>query len=143
MRRAILQRHGRQLQVLAALAGERQADQATAVLGHEVDRFGGDVVGGEHQVAFVFPVFFVDQDHHATRGQLGHDFRDGRDGHAPIVIHEGRWRDAPTARPLAGWRSMWCVVLSSSGIDCQAFIVGWFVCAGCEKWAIEPPRKNE
>jgi len=65
--------HGRQLQLLAALARERQADQPAAVLGHEVDRFGRDMVRGEDQVAFVFTVFFVDEDDHPPGGELGDD----------------------------------------------------------------------
>ena len=40
VRGAVAGRHRRQLQALAALAGQRQADQAAAVLGHEVDRLG-------------------------------------------------------------------------------------------------------
>ncbi len=78
---AVARGHGRQLQALAALAGERQADQAAAKAGHEVDGLGRHVVGGQHQVAFVFAVFFVDQDDHAPGAHVGHDVFDGRDGH--------------------------------------------------------------
>src|SRR2546429_5667437 len=35
--------------VFAALARERQADQAAAETRHEVDRLGGDMVGGQHR----------------------------------------------------------------------------------------------
>jgi hypothetical protein len=38
---------------------------------HEVDAFGRHVVGGQDQVAFVFPVFLVDEDHHAASGEFG------------------------------------------------------------------------
>ena len=68
---AVARRHRRQLQALAALARQRQADQAAAEARHEVDRLGRDVVGGEHQVALVLAVFLVDQDDHAAGGQLG------------------------------------------------------------------------
>ncbi len=47
-----------------------------AVACHEVDGLGRDVIGGEHDVAFVLAVFLVDQDHHAAGGELGHDFLD-------------------------------------------------------------------
>ena len=73
--------HGVQLQALAAFARERQADQAARMAGHEVDGLGRDVVGGEHEVAFVFTVFLVDQDHHAAGGELGDELGDGGDGH--------------------------------------------------------------
>ncbi len=72
---------GVQLQALAALARQRQADQAARMAGHEVDGRGRDVVGGEHEVAFVLAVFLVDQDHHAAGGQLGDELGDGGDGH--------------------------------------------------------------
>ncbi|MNT34167.1 hypothetical protein D3C72_1701280 [compost metagenome] len=71
--------HRRQLQPLAHLAREREADQAARVAGHEVDGFGGDVVGGDDDVAFVLAVFLVHEDDHAASGQLGHDVFDRGD----------------------------------------------------------------
>ena len=50
--RAIARGHGGSFKI-AALACQRQANQATAKAGHEVDGLGRDVVGCEHQVAFV------------------------------------------------------------------------------------------
>ncbi|MCY1307446.1 hypothetical protein D9M70_573710 [compost metagenome] len=47
--------------------------------GHEVDGFGGDVVGGDDDVAFVLAVFLVHEDDHAAGGQLGHDVLDRGD----------------------------------------------------------------
>ena len=38
--------HERKVELVAAVFGERQADQAAGVLGHEVDSFGGDFFGG-------------------------------------------------------------------------------------------------
>ena len=78
---AVAADHGRQLQQLAALAGERQANQATAKARHEIDGLGRDVVGGQHQIALVFTVFFVNQDDHAAGGHLGHDLLHGGNGH--------------------------------------------------------------
>ena len=40
--------------------------------GHEIDGLGRDVIGGDDEVAFVFAVFFVNKNDHATGGQLGH-----------------------------------------------------------------------
>jgi hypothetical protein len=69
----------------AAFAGEGQADQATAKAGHEIDGVWRDVLGGEHQVAFVFAVFFVHQNDHATGAHVGHDVFDRRDAHGGAV----------------------------------------------------------
>ena len=54
------------MQVVAALLSEWEADEAAAVLGHEIDGFGSDFLGGHGEVAFVFAVLIVDQDHHAA-----------------------------------------------------------------------------
>ncbi len=72
----VARRHRRQVQAFAAFARQRQANQAAAETGHEVDRGGAHMVGGQHQITFVFPVFFVHQDHHAAGPQLGHDLFD-------------------------------------------------------------------
>src|SRR5579875_950285 len=58
--------HGRKGQGVAALFGEREANEAAAFLGHEVDRLGGDFFGGHGEVAFVFAVFVVHEDNHAA-----------------------------------------------------------------------------
>ena len=98
---AIAQGHGRQAQVLAALSGEGQADQAAAKTGHEVDGLSAHVVGGEHQVAFVFAVFFVNQDDHATGAQFGHDvFNRGDGGGFQSCIHGGGGARLGSARNM-------------------------------------------
>ena len=61
----------RQAQVVGALLGEGQADEAAAVAGHEVDGFGSDIFGGQREVAFVFAVFVVHDDDHAAGLDLG------------------------------------------------------------------------
>jgi hypothetical protein len=35
------------------------------------------MVGGQHQIAFVFAVFLVHQNDHATSAEFGNDFADG------------------------------------------------------------------
>ena len=47
------------------------------VLGHEVDGFGGDFFGGHGEVAFVFAVFVVDEDDHASLANFFDGFFDG------------------------------------------------------------------
>ncbi len=58
--------HQRQPQLAAAVAGQRQADQAAAVPGHEVDVLGTHLRRGHHEVAFVLAILVVhDHDHPA------------------------------------------------------------------------------
>ncbi len=58
--------HQRQAQLLAALARQREADQAAAVARHEVDVLGAHLGGGHDEVAFVLAVLVVhDHDHPA------------------------------------------------------------------------------
>ena len=58
--------HGTDVEVLEALFGHGEADQAASELGHEVDGFGRDLFGGEGEVAFVLAVFVVDHHDHAA-----------------------------------------------------------------------------
>src|ERR1035441_10997280 len=54
--RRVLLRHGEEAQIIGALLGQSQADQASAEFGHEIDGLGSDKLGGQGQVALVFPV---------------------------------------------------------------------------------------
>ena len=56
--------HAPQAQLFAALTGQGQANQAAAVLRHEIDGFGRNELSGHHQIAFILAVFFIDQHHH-------------------------------------------------------------------------------
>ena len=75
--RGVDRRHERQVELVAAVFGERQADQAAGVLGHEVDGFGGDFFGGHGEVALVFAVFVVDEDDHAALANFFDGFFNG------------------------------------------------------------------
>ena len=66
-----------QVEGVAALLGEREADEAAAKFGHEVDGFGSDGVGGHGQIAFVFAVFVIDEDDHASLAHFFDRFFDG------------------------------------------------------------------
>ncbi len=72
----------RQAQVGGALAGQRQAHQATAVGDHEVDVRRLDQLGGHDQVAFVLTVFVIDDDDHAAEADVLEDLGDGGEVHA-------------------------------------------------------------
>ena len=54
--------HQRNVQLIKPVAGHRQADQAAPVSRHKVDGLGRDFLGRDHQVAFVLPVFIVNDD---------------------------------------------------------------------------------
>ena len=62
--------HGSQPQEVAALLGEREADEPAAEAGHEVDGLGGDFFGGHGEVAFVLAVLVVHDDDHAPGAHL-------------------------------------------------------------------------
>src|SRR5206468_8256630 len=55
--------HLAQSELVAALLGQWEADQAAGVRGHEVDRLGRRELGGDRQVALVLAVGRVDHDH--------------------------------------------------------------------------------
>ncbi len=76
--RLVLARHVLQAQLVGALAGQRQADEAAAVLGHEVDGVGRGHLRGDDEVALVLAVLGVDQDDHAAVAQILDDLVDGR-----------------------------------------------------------------
>ncbi len=60
-------------QLFQSLEGGRDADQAAAIFGHEVDVLRGDTFGGHDEVAFVFAAGIIDHHHHAALAQVGED----------------------------------------------------------------------
>jgi hypothetical protein len=86
----VLLRHGRQAQVVGALLGEREADEAATVPGHKVDGLGGDVLGGQGEIALVLAVLVVDHNDHAAGEDFGYgagDVGEGRLGSAGGLGH--------------------------------------------------------
>ena len=63
-------------QRVAALLGEREANQPAAKLRHEVDGFGRHFFRRHREVAFVFAVFVVHQDDHAALANFFDGFFD-------------------------------------------------------------------
>ena len=63
--------HQFQVQLPAAFLGERQADQAPGVGGHEVDVVGRDALRRHQEVTFVLPVRLIHQDHHLSLAVVG------------------------------------------------------------------------
>ena len=86
----VLLGHGRQAQVVGAVFCQRKADEAAAVAGHEVDGLGGDVLGGQGEIALVLAVLIVDHDDHAAGLDIGDgagDVGEGRVGSAGGLGH--------------------------------------------------------
>jgi len=78
--------HQRQVEVAAALLAERQADQPAAVLGHEVDRRRGDLLGRDGEVPFVLAVLVVDDDDDLAAAKACDRLLDGDEG--SVVGHD-------------------------------------------------------
>ena len=77
--RLVLAGHVLEAQLGRALRRQRQADQAAAVLGHEIDGVGRCHLRGDDEVAFVLAVLGVDQDDHAPVAQVLDDLVDRRE----------------------------------------------------------------
>ena len=71
--------HRRQLEPLADLGQDRHAELPAAVRDHEVDDLGRDLLGGADEIAFVFAVFGIDDDDHASAANGGDGVVDGRE----------------------------------------------------------------
>ena len=71
--------HRRQAQLPGALGGDRQADQAARVLGHEVDLLGRGQLGRDDDVALVLAVLGVDEDVGPALAGVLDDVLDRRD----------------------------------------------------------------
>ena len=93
--------------MLQTLFGHRQANQPAAVLGHEIDDLGSDMLGGDGQIALVFAVFVVDDDNHAARAELFYRFFDR---------HESHWSDSISGRACRRRAPPAILVLSCSGL---------------------------
>ncbi len=63
-------RHRTQLELVAALGREAEADEPAAVGGHERDRLGRDELRRDREVALVLPVGVVDDDDEAARADV-------------------------------------------------------------------------
>ena len=82
---SILGRHVADAEMVEALLGHGEADEAASELGHEVDGVGRNLFGGHSEVALVLAIFIVDDDNHASRadfGDSGGDVGEGGVGHS-------------------------------------------------------------
>ena len=67
--------HQRQIELATPVFGERQADQATSVLGHEIDVFRRAVAGSENEVAFVLAILIIHDDDHLAGADVPRSVR--------------------------------------------------------------------
>ena len=70
---AVVAAHQLQAELVDPLLGQREADQAAAVLGHEVDRVGRRHLRGDDEVALILAVLVVDEDEHPAVARLVDD----------------------------------------------------------------------
>ena len=75
--RLVLGRHQVEAELLAALVGQREADQAAAVRRHEVDRLGRRELRRHRQVALVLAVLVVADDDHPAAADVLDRLLDG------------------------------------------------------------------
>ena len=97
--------HQRQFEPVEVRAFHRHADDAAGVLDHEGDALGGGFLGGEDEVALVFAVGVVGDDHGPARA---HVFEHGFDGielrewrpSGGKIAHNGRFAKMRDAKAL-------------------------------------------
>ncbi len=76
VRRVVLINHERQLKKFAALARERQTNEAARIGRHKIDIGRSDAFGRDNQVAFVLAIFVVHKDDHFALANVFDDFFD-------------------------------------------------------------------
>ncbi len=67
---AVLRHHALQPELICALIGNRDANQAAAVRRHEIDCLRRHFFRRHDQVAFVFAIGIVGHDHHVPFGDV-------------------------------------------------------------------------
>jgi hypothetical protein len=87
-------RHWSQAQLVAALAGQCQANQPPAVEGHEIDHLGRRQLGGADEVTLVLPILIVGDDDDLAVTQIVDGLLDGTESRhsasrlPPAVLQE-------------------------------------------------------
>ncbi len=67
---SVLRHHALQAELVGALIGNGDANQAPAVRRHEIDRFRRHFFRRHDQIAFVLAIRIVGHDHHAPFGDV-------------------------------------------------------------------------
>ena len=78
----VLADHGRQVEGIEPVAGQRDADHPRSVVEEEGDLLGRGVLGRHDEVALVLAIGVVDHDHHLALADGGDGVLDVGEGHA-------------------------------------------------------------
>ena len=82
MLRPVAGGHGREPQLPAPIDGHGHANEATGVARHEVHGLGGDMLRRHNEIAFVFPIFVVQEHDHLACAQVFDELFNGGKGHS-------------------------------------------------------------
>ena len=108
-RRLVLVGHLAQAELVAALLGQAEADEAARVRDHEVDRLGRGELGRDREVALVLAVLVVDDDDEAALADLLDRLLDGGEGAfgagAAAIVTAASYRGAAFRRTWRARRS--------------------------------------
>jgi Domain of unknown function (DUF4388) len=83
----VVPHHHRNLQTVQQLTFKCGADQASAMGGHEIDGLGRDMLGRHGEIAFVFPVFIIDDHDHVPQADGLDGLVDARKGGFGARVH--------------------------------------------------------
>src|SRR5690606_14732908 len=136
VRRGVVAHHRRQAELAAALAGQRQADQAARVGDHEVDVLRPHQLGGHDQVALVLSILVVDDHDHAPGADFLQQFRDRGETHASLLRSASRrstyratWSTSMfTGSPMrVALKAVWATVCGTSATSKPALSTSFTV----------------
>ena len=101
VRRLVVVGHRLELELVAALLRQAEADEAAAVRGHEVDRLGRGELRGDRQVALVLAVGRVDDDHELALADVLDRLVDRGEGRCRLGLRAHLFPDRiPAQQPL-------------------------------------------
>src|SRR5712664_4076645 len=84
--------HGPDAQFVQSPGHDRHAYQPGSVARHEADVLGRDELGSDHEIAFVFAVFVVDDDHELSGLEVSDRLRNGSQAHSDNEYYRRRFR---------------------------------------------------
>ena len=111
---AVFARHHVEFERARAITRHGEADQAAAMLGHEVHLRGRRKLRRDDEVAFVLAVFGVDEDVHPPVARLFDDLLDGRDRGREIVLFDMIFHDVTCFLRHSSMRATYRASMSTS-----------------------------
>ena len=100
----IFRHHAFQVEMTSDVERNGDAEHAAAFTHHEVHHFGGDLFSGADQVALVFTIFVIGDDHHFSGSNVSDDIVDGIEGGFGGRRHEKMGKEPRAALRLeAKW----------------------------------------